>query len=79
MSQWGAGLPEGEYLVSVTKFEERPVSEEEEEGPYNPALANMEPPPPKSLIPMKYAQPEQSGLKASVGESGGTFDFELTD
>ncbi len=78
VSQWGRGLPEGEYLVSVTKFEERPIAEEEE-GTYNPQLANMDVPPPKSLIPMKYAQPEQSGLKASVSKSGGSFDFDLTD
>lgn len=77
-SQWGSGLPEGEYLVSVTKFEERPITEEEE-GPYNPQLANMDAPPPKSLIPTKYQVPEQSGLKASVSKSGGTFDFDLTD
>ncbi|MGQ9506042.1 MAG: carboxypeptidase-like regulatory domain-containing protein [Thermogutta sp.] len=77
-SQWGAGLPEGEYLVGITKFEELPMTEDEE-GPYNPQLADMEPPPPKSLIPTKYASPERSGLKASVSKSGGTFDFELTD
>ena len=77
-SQWGTGLPEGEYLVSVTKFEERPMAAEEKET-YNPQLANMEAPPPKSLIPMKYQSPEQSGLKASVSKSGVTFDFDLTD
>lgn len=77
-SQWGSGLPEGEYLVSVTKFEEQPLTEEPDQE-YNPQLANMEAPPPKSLIPLKYQVPEQSGLKASVGKSGGTFDFDLTD
>lgn len=79
-SQWGSGLPEGEYLVGITKFEQPPMTQgEEEEGPYNPQLANMEPPPPKSLIPTKYASPERSGLKATVSKSGGTSDFELTD
>lgn len=76
-SQWGSGLPEGEYLVSITKFEERAIAEEEES--YNPQLANMDAPPPKSLIPTKYSSPEQSGLKATVSKSGGTFDFDLTD
>lgn len=76
-SQWGSGLPEGEYLVSITKFEERVIAEEDES--YNPQLANMDVPPPKSLIPMKYSSPEQSGLKATVSKSGGTFDFDLTD
>lgn len=76
-SQWGPGLPEGEYLVSVTKFEEKPVAEEE--GAYNPELANADAPPPKNLIPMKYMSPEQSGLKATVSKSGGSFDFDLTD
>jgi len=76
-SQWGSGLPEGDYLVSVTKFEERAIAEQEET--YNPQLANMDVIPPKSLIPMKYLSPEQSGLKATVSKSGGTFDFDLTD
>jgi len=76
-SQWGSGLPEGDYLVSITKFEERPIVEEEET--YNPQLANMDVPPPKSLIPTKYSVPDQSGLKATVSKSGGTFDFDLTD
>ncbi|WP_347244319.1 carboxypeptidase-like regulatory domain-containing protein [Thermogutta sp.] len=76
-SQWGAGLPVGEYFVAVTKFEDTgPI---EEEGPYNPEAANVEAPPPKPLVPQKYAVPEKSGLKASVRPDTNRFDFDLTD
>lgn len=77
-SQWGQGLPEGEYLVAITKFETVSLKEEDA-GPYDERAANAEAPPPKSLIPQKYSVPEKSGLKATVNAQSGTIDFDLTD
>lgn len=39
----------------------------------------MQQPEMQNLIPAKYSNPNSSGLTASVGPGGGTFDFELTD
>ncbi|MCS7237758.1 MAG: carboxypeptidase-like regulatory domain-containing protein [Thermoguttaceae bacterium] len=54
----GDGAPAGEYMVAVMAFE-APATSESEEKPG---------PPPKMLIPKKYATPETSGLTATVGE-----------
>ncbi|MCL6504442.1 MAG: carboxypeptidase-like regulatory domain-containing protein [Pirellulales bacterium] len=42
-------------------------------------ISPMQQPEMQDLIPAKYKNPNSSGLTASVGPSGGTFDFALTD
>lgn len=68
-SQFGQGVPEGEYTVTVTKYEEVVSPESEEEVA----------PPPRLLTPPKYAQAETSGLRATVKPRPNTIDFDLTD
>jgi hypothetical protein len=64
----GDGAPAGEYRVAIIAIEAPPADEEEKPGP-----------PPKSLIPTKYNQPETSGLTAVVAEKENVIDFNLTD
>ncbi len=52
---YGAGAPEGEYVVLVTWFAEPPAAKE-----------GRDPPEPKSKLPEQYADAAQSGLKATV-------------
>ncbi len=68
-SQFGEGIPEGEYTVTVTKYEEVASPESEDEVA----------PPPRLLTPLKYAQAETSGLRAAVKPGPNTIDFDLTD
>jgi hypothetical protein len=49
-------------------------------GPGKGPMPNMKPADPKSLLPVKYAQPTKSGLTAKVVEGKeNKFDFTLTD
>ncbi len=77
-SQWGKGLPEGDYLVTVTKFRETVPQDEEPAGPAG-GEPDVDMPTPKSLVPMKYAVAETSGLKATVKAGAKTYDFDLAD
>jgi hypothetical protein len=52
----GAGAPEGDYVVLVTWFEAAGTSPKE----------GRDPPQPKSKLPQRYADSNQSGLKATV-------------
>lgn len=65
----------GEHTVTIVKIEAR--------DPDQVAIAarsGRRPPPPRNLLPAKYADARQSGLKATVTESGpNEFRFELTD
>jgi len=64
---WGAGLPLGEYRVSVS-------------GPMGqPAMPGAPPPPPlpRVKIPAKYLRPETSGLSLTVAEGDNPFDIAM--
>ncbi len=81
----GGALP-GTYKVKVEKFEQAapppsgggPVDIAEDKS-YKPPPEGAPPEaPPKSLLPPKYADPNQSGLTATVDEKGkNRFDFDL--
>lgn len=63
----GAGLPYGEYRVSVNV----PMGE--------PPMPGAPPPPPRPrlAIPEKYTRPETSGLSLTVAEGENPFDIAL--
>lgn len=59
------GAPPGKYKVSITAYQARADGDDEESMP-------------PSLIPVKYANPATSGLKADVKEEGeNVFNFPL--
>jgi hypothetical protein len=62
-----AGLPPGEYLVTVAANEAAPRNAEA--GP---------PPPGKLLVPRHYRFKDQSGLKFTVAEGHNEIDLELS-
>lgn len=72
--QPGDGAPPGDYHVSISKMEITVPQFDEGHPQYVP------PPPPKYVVPKKYADPRTSGLKATV-ERGkkNDFTFELKD
>ncbi|MBX6316173.1 MAG: hypothetical protein IRY99_25170, partial [Isosphaeraceae bacterium] len=53
----GDGVRPGQYRVAITAREEAPILD---------YIPKTPPPPPKSLIPEKYENPETSGLTATV-------------
>ncbi|WP_417386162.1 carboxypeptidase-like regulatory domain-containing protein [Gimesia sp.] len=65
-SQYGNGVPPGEYLVSVS-----PPSTRDELDQTIPL------PPGTATIPQKYHSSQTSKLKAEVKEGESTFDFNL--
>jgi hypothetical protein len=83
----GDGAVVGDYKVAITKYDRPAITPksdgsiadtgdepEEEETGRRPADDSE----PKSLLPEKYANPEGSGLTATVSESGeNKFDFTL--
>ena len=78
----GDGARPGEYKVAITKFEtiesdpnQVPTDSEE----YAPPSGDEQAPPAKNLLPPKYADPNNSGLTATVTEGDNTVDFELAD
>lgn len=90
----GDGAVAGEYQVTVTKYDRPaivargtgPLVDTAEAGEGEPAekqpqagkASRGETPDPKSTLPAKYADPETSGLTATVSTSGAnTFEFQL--
>lgn len=87
------GAVPGEYVVTISKVENTEVNTEDfmkqqmsnrpQEAGANmqEAMKSYSPPQPKSLIPVKYGDPLQSKLEATVKSDGSpqTFTFELTD
>lgn len=83
----GDGAVAGDHKVAITKYDRPAITPksdgsiadtgdepEEEETGRRPADDSE----PKSLLPEKYANPERSGLTATVSESGeNKFDFTL--
>ena len=61
----GEGAPEGEYVVLVTWFDAAPTPKEGEEQSDTP---------PKSKLPVRYADVKQSGLKATVKPGENTIE-----
>ena len=77
---WGRGAAAGEYRVSVVKFKaaapEAPAGTGDNYVPPDPN--KPPPPPPENELPAKYADAKNSGLTASVKESGDNkFDLKL--
>lgn len=75
----GDGAVAGDYGVAVVKMEEgagNAVGTANTEQ-YIPPEGMKEPPPAKSLIPVRFNNPRESGLKATVGGGNTTFNFEL--
>ncbi|NQT37842.1 MAG: hypothetical protein HQ581_10155 [Planctomycetes bacterium] len=59
------GLPPGQYRVTVTAYKTR-TGRDEQEAPI-----------PEFLTPVRYNNPETSGLTADVEPGGNRFDFTL--
>ena len=72
------GALPGEYRVAVTQFEKpAPGAAVDEDHPnYDPDAPAFVP---QNLLPDRYANPETSGLTATVTEGPNTVDFQLTD
>jgi hypothetical protein len=73
----GDGAPAGDYMVAVTKMEAPKGGQgsgSPETGDYRPPAENQ--PPPKNLLPAKYASPSPTGLKATITADGPN-DFPL--
>lgn len=69
------GAVPGEYVVTVAKVESAP--EVEGDGRIPPPQSDK---PPKSLIPVKYSEPNASDLKETVSAPGpNEITLELTD
>jgi len=84
----GDGAVAGEHLVTVTKYDRPKIvpqgdgsiadTGDEEPAPDESDASAGGDVDPKSLLPGKYANPQTSGLTATVGESGeNKFDFQL--
>jgi hypothetical protein len=76
----GAGTTPGEYYVGVTKtVTETPMSEEEafEKGVEYKAPAPNEAPKVTYVIPKKYNNPKESGLKVTVTKGSNDIPLEL--
>ncbi|WP_339731165.1 hypothetical protein [uncultured Gimesia sp.] len=67
-SQYGEGIPVGEYRVSVFSSSVKK----------DPLAGSQEKPSSKVEIPIKYADPATSGLSAKVNQGVTEFNFELT-
>ena len=68
------GAVPGEYRVSISRFldpDGSPLQVTEATDPGDAALGI-------ESLPLKYSDPAQTELKATVGPEGGAFDFELT-
>lgn len=79
------GAVPGEYQVKIIKTEAPPAAgpavSDEDPNYVPPEEMGPEPAAPKNLLPAKYADPNSSGLSATVTESAAknVFDFQLVD
>ena len=75
----GDGAVAGDYGVAIVKMEEGAgnATATANTEQYIPPEGMKEPPPAKSLIPVRFNNPRESGLKATVGSNSTTFTFEL--
>jgi hypothetical protein len=76
----GAGTLPGDYLVSISKIESSEAARPDDPNApgYDPlASVSSRPAPPKYLVPKAYGEPATSGLTATVGPGGGSFEFQL--
>jgi hypothetical protein len=75
----GDGAVAGDYAVTVNKTETVAAtsSASANSDEYVPPEGLKEPPPAKSLIPPRFGNARESGLRATVGGGSGSFDFEL--
>ena len=74
------GAVVGAYKVTVIKqvHTETSSSDKKQSGGSPPVMSPSVTTESKNVLPMKYANPAQSGLEAEITESGpNTFDFEL--
>ncbi|NBV46767.1 MAG: hypothetical protein EBR86_14295 [Planctomycetia bacterium] len=76
----GDGAIAGDYGVAIVKMEEGGAAGAgtANTDQYIPPEGMKEPPPAKSLIPTRFNNPRESGLRASVGSGSDTFNFELS-
>ncbi|NCY17537.1 MAG: carboxypeptidase regulatory-like domain-containing protein [Actinobacteria bacterium] len=76
----GDGAVAGDYGVAIVKMEEGAAAGAgtANTDQYIPPEGMKEPPPAKSLIPTRFNNPRESGLRASVGSGSDTFNFELS-
>ena len=70
----GDGAILGDHRVMVESREELPLEEARRASMLGRAAQQ-----PKSLIPVRYADPGTSGLTARVGPGSNTINFELKD
>lgn len=76
----GDGTLPGEYKVGITQYESSgSTGPGMDDAEYASPEGDEGGAPPKNLLPEKYANPETSGLTASVTEGPNTVNFELTD
>lgn len=75
----GDGAIAGDYAVAIDKKEKVAAtsSANANSDDYVPPEGLKEPPPAKSLIPPRFSDTRESGLRAKVGGGSGSFDFEL--
>lgn len=71
----GDGAVPGSYKVIVVKYATAPESSAAPDSYVPPQGAE---PPPKHLLPEKYAATKTSGLEATVSSGPNTIDFDLT-
>jgi hypothetical protein len=69
----GTGTPVGEYRVIVSKFVMPDGSPLPDDKDFDPMTANV-----RQVLSPQYSNPENSTLKATVPQGGGTIDFPLT-
>lgn len=76
----GDGAVAGDYGVAIVKMEEGAAggAGTANTDQYIPPEGMKEPPPVKSLIPTRFNNSRDSGLRASVGSGANTFDFDLS-
>jgi hypothetical protein len=69
------GARPGNYKIKVMKYQVETGAAVDENSPgYNP---DKQPPPPKNLLPPKFANQETSGITYQVPAKASTFDFDL--
>lgn len=66
------GAPAGEYKVTCSKYVKADGSPFTSDGTQSPEMAGA-----KEAFAPRYSDQQQTTLKATVPEQGGTFDFEI--